>query len=312
MDAWHAWPFGPCNPLNLVPPPHTRTRPAEGPRATLRPAWSAPARAHKTTQAPPSKPHTLSLFSLPSFSFAVNTGIRRLELEERWSWAPAHSYDSTRYLDASCLIFGPGRVFVEAVDYQSKRNTAASGAPGAVRHSGDLLRSVLCEGTHTIAVDLAALDRTKVSELFITLSAWAGARLGEIRRPSVRLVNPDDPSAAASTAGFEGGDGGAATTPGASLCEYRLEDVPKAALDRFSSVVMARVYWRNADGSTPTGGIGDPGAAASGAASDGGGGQWEVEAIGHLGHGHADSYAPMVHTIQHEMGVLDTLSAWKM
>ena len=242
---------------------------------------------------------------LLSFSFAVNQGIRRLELEERWSWAPAQAYDSTRYLDASCLIFGPGRVFVEAVDYQSKRNSAAAGAPGAVRHSGDLLRSVLCEGTHTIAVDLDALDPARVSELFITLSAWAGARLGEIRHPSVRLANPE-------VSGGPGCDGGGEA---ASLCEYRLEDVPKAALDRYSSVVMCRVYRRGADGSTPTGGLGGGGVGAGGPVvlnGDATAGGWEVEAVGHLGHGHADAYAPMIHTIQHELGVVDALSAWKM
>ena len=291
---------------------HTRSRPSLSP---------SPSPAH-------SLPHTPSPFpSLPALhhSFAVNQGIRRLELEERWSWAPAHAYDSTRYLDASCLIFGPGRVFLEAVDYQSKRNTAASGAPGAVRHSGDLLRSVLCEGTHTIGLDLAALDPARAPELFITLSSWAGARLGEIRRPAVRLVNPDEPDptvVSTTAAGGQQAEGGA--TQGAPLCEYRLEDVPKAALDRFSSVVMARVYWRAGDGSTPTGGVGGGGAggglgaplpaapSAAGAGAPRAGGQWEVEAIGHLGHGHADCYAPMIHTIQHELGVVDALSAWKM
>jgi hypothetical protein len=244
-------------------------------------------------------------------SYAVNRGIRRLELEERWSWAPAQAYDSTRYLDASCLIFGPGRTFIEAVDYQTKRNSAAVGAPGAaVRHSGDLLRSVLCEGTHTIAVDLDALDPARVSELFITLSAWAGARLGEIRRPSVRLTNPDDPAGAG--------------TGGAALCEYRLEDVPRSALDKYSSVVMCRVYRRGADGSTPTmtapeGGLADwsgsgvgTGGGGTGSAGGSPAGGWEVEAIGHLGHGHADSYGPMVHVIQHELGVVDALAGWKM
>lgn len=28
--------------------------------------------------------------------YSVDGGIRRLELEERWSWAQAQSYDSTR------------------------------------------------------------------------------------------------------------------------------------------------------------------------------------------------------------------------
>ena len=266
---------------------HTRTR-AQRARA-------AGARLTLTHGSPSPTNHTLT-------RFAVNQGIRRLELEERWSWAPAQAYDSTRYLDASCLIFGPGRVFVEAVDYQSKRNTAASGAPGAVRHSGDLLRSVLCEGTHTIAVDLDALDPARVSELFITLSAWAGARLGEIRRPSVRLSNPE---------GTEGGGPAGGPPAAACLCEYRLEDVPKAALDRYSSVVMCRVYRRGADGSTPTGGVGAGTASAANPTTVPGGG-WEVEAVGHLGHGHADAYAPMIHTIQHELGVVDALSAWKM
>ena len=182
---------------------------------------------------------------------------------------PAPSTPS--YLDASCLIFGPNRQFIEVVDYQSKRNTARSGADGAVRHSGDMLRSVLCEGTHTISVDLDRLE-PGVSELFISLSAWAGARLGEIQCPRVALTNGDTR---------------------APLCEYRLEGVPKDALDTYSSVVMCRVF-RGAAG---------PGGAPGG---------WQVEAIGQLGHGHADAYDPLLHCIRHELALADTLAGWKM
>ena len=171
---------------------------------------------------------------------AVPRGMQRLELEEKWAWAPSQTYDATRhdgpgggkgragggggvdpavpvawvgrrgrarplpgrrqqpsgppllhpvadaappshplpsYLDASCLIFGPGRTFMEAVDYQAKRNTPRAGGDRAVVHSGDVLRSVLCEGTHTLSVSLDRLS-PGVEELFICLSAWAGARLG--------------------------------------------------------------------------------------------------------------------------------------
>ena len=168
-------------------------------------------------------------------------------------------------------MFGLNRQFIEVVDYQSKRNSARSGGDGAIRHSGDMLRSVLCEGTHTISVDLDRLDPA-VAELFISLSAWAGARLGEIRCPSVTLTNPDTR---------------------APLCEYRLEGVPKDALDTYSSVVMCRVF-------------------RGGAGPAGGGGGWQVEAVGQLGHGHADAYDPLLHCIRHELALADTLAGWKM
>ena len=280
--------------------------------------------------------------------YSVDSGIRRLELEERWSWEARSSYDSTRYLDASCLVFGPQRTFLEAVDYQSKRNTARSGGEGAIRHSGDMLRSVLCEGTHTVSVDLDRLS-PEVSELFICLSAWAGARLGEIRAPSVTLVDPDAAATARRSGSEMGGGGGnddgsgdratTAATAGA-LCEYRLEGVSKADLDRYSSVVMCRVYRDNgtsptaalnvggafgggvnafsSGGSTPVGGTGDADnnddsrRLASSAHSPSSRSQWRVEAIGQLGHGHADNYEPLLGTIRNELSLADSLAGWKV
>lgn len=279
--------------------------------------------------------------------YAVDAGIRRLELEERWSWEARSSYDSTRYLDASCLVFGPQRSFLEAVDYQSKRNSARSGSDGAIRHSGDLLRSVLCEGTHTISVDLDRLS-PDVTELFICLSAWAGARLGEIRAPSVTLVDPD-----AVGGGAGGGeDVGAKASAAGALCEYRLDGVGRDDLDRYSSVVMCRVY--RDSGSSPTVPVGGGGAAGGvvNAFSSGGstpvagdaeggdpastsgrqrlppstgapsfGGQlhqhrqqqsWRVEAIGQLGHGHADNYEPLLASIRNELSLADSLAGWKV
>jgi len=288
--------------------------------------------------------------------YSVDAGIRRLELEERWSWEARSSYDSTRYLDASCLVFGPNRTFLEAVDYQSKRNTQRSGFEGAIRHSGDLLRSVLCEGTHTISVDLDRLS-SEVTELFICLSAWAGARLGEIRAPSVTLVDPDVTGTAARRSEMGGGGGGGsggggnddgsntpssttatATTAGA-LCEYRLEGVSKVDLDRYSSVVMCRVYRDNgtsptaalncgfggggvvntfsSGGSTPVAGGEDNSSARLPASTSPGGSsspssQWRVEAIGQLGHGHADNYEPLLGTIRNELSLADSLAGWKV
>lgn len=278
--------------------------------------------------------------------YSVVSGICRLELEERWSWEARSSYDSTRYLDASCLVFGASRTFVEAIDYQSKRNTARSGGEGAIRHSGDLLRSVLCEGTHTISVDLDRLS-SDVSELFICLSAWAGARLGEIRAPSVTLVDPDA-AAATRKSEVETGNGGSTddgdrtpTTAAGALCEYRLEGVGKADLDRYSSVVMCRVYRDN--GTSPTAALSGSGGggfgggvintfSSGGSTPVGGGGggadaendsyrlptssysrsQWRVEAIGQLGHGHADNYEPLLGTIRNELSLADSLAGWKV
>ena len=273
--------------------------------------------------------------------YSVDSGIRRLELEERWSWEARSSYDSTRYLDASCLVFGPNRQFLEAVDYQSKRNSARSGGEGAIRHSGDLLRSVLCEGTHTISVDLDRLN-SDISELFICLSAWAGARLGEIRAPSVTLVDPDVAAAASKSEMGGAGDeddraAAAAPATAGALCEYRLEGVSKADLDRYSSVVMCRVY--RDTGTSPTGALNGGGGAinafSSGGSTPVGGGdgdnndssssrlasslaspssrsQWRVEAIGQLGHGHADNYEPLLGTIRNELSLADSLAGWKV
>lgn len=273
--------------------------------------------------------------------YSVDSGIRRLELEERWSWEARSSYDSTRYLDASCLVFGPNRQFLEAVDYQSKRNSARSGGEGAIRHSGDLLRSVLCEGTHTVSVDLDRLS-SEVSELFICLSAWAGARLGEIRAPSVTLVDPDVAAAARKSEMGGAGDeddraAAAAPATAGALCEYRLEGVSKADLDRYSSVVMCRVY--RDTGTSPTGALNGGGGAvnafssggstpvggsdgadndssssrlASSLASPSSRSQWRVEAIGQLGHGHADNYEPLLGTIRNELSLADSLAGWKV
>ena len=46
-------------------------------------------------------------------------------------------------------------------------------AAGAVTHSGDLLRHSLCEGSHTITVELTSLSPA-VRELYITMSAYCG------------------------------------------------------------------------------------------------------------------------------------------
>ena len=46
-------------------------------------------------------------------------------------------------------------------------------AAGAVTHSGDLLRHSMCEGSHTITVELASLSPA-VRELYISMSAYCG------------------------------------------------------------------------------------------------------------------------------------------
>ena len=81
-----------------------------------------------------------------------------------------------RYLDASCLLFGPGQQFLEVVDYQRKQSSSLVGEPGAVRHSGDQLDEAARSGRHTIKIDLAKLI-PGVAELFMTLSSYGPARL---------------------------------------------------------------------------------------------------------------------------------------
>ena len=68
-------------------------------------------------------------------------------------------------------------------------------------------------------------------------------------------------------------------------------------------------------GSTPVGG-GDADADSSSrlaaSASPFSRSQWRVEAIGQLGHGHADNYEPLLGTIRNELSLADSLAGWKV
>merc|ERR1712203_651615 len=59
---------------------------------------------------------------------------------------------------------------------------------GALVHSGDQLDHGKQSGFHQIHVQLDSLPRAG-QYLYITVSAWSGARLRDIRQPSVRLLD---------------------------------------------------------------------------------------------------------------------------
>merc|ERR1719265_917780 len=59
--------------------------------------------------------------------------------------------------------------------------------PGVLSHSGDQLDDAKQSGFHQIHVQLDGLP-SNVQYLYITVSAWDGAKLREIQQPFVRLL----------------------------------------------------------------------------------------------------------------------------
>ncbi|KAK9822684.1 hypothetical protein WJX81_000366 [Elliptochloris bilobata] len=191
-----------------------------------------------------------------------------VELLEDWAWKSNHGIETTRYLDASCLLFGADKKFLEVVDFDRRRSSEKVGVRGAVVHSGDMLRHSVCEGVHTITVELTSLSPA-VRELFITMSAYCG-RLKDILRPKVRLKDP---------------------ASGETLCQYEMEEQPNEERERCSSVIMCRVF-RQESGPKA--------------------GNWEVEAIGHMGQGDANDYGPIIYFIQETQRMADVMASWSM
>jgi stress response protein SCP2 len=140
--------------------------------------------------------------------FSAASGLRRVVFTNDWSYAG----DQTVYLDATCLVY-KGKERWHTVDYS---NTHVE--DGAIRHSGDMMRDG--GGTHTIHIDLNALDEAITSCIFV-ISAYANATLNDILSPSIAFTDAD-------------------ATNSTPLCTYDL-----AAQDKVSyltSVVMCKLY----------------------------------------------------------------------
>eukprot|EP01026_Neomeris_dumetosa_P035059 TRINITY_DN2804_c0_g1_i3.p1 TRINITY_DN2804_c0_g1~~TRINITY_DN2804_c0_g1_i3.p1 ORF type:complete len:977 (+),score=62.34 TRINITY_DN2804_c0_g1_i3:158-2932(+) len=158
----------------------------------------------------------VSKILLKGETYTTPPNIKQINMEERWGWAG----DVVKYLDASCLLFGKDRQFLEAVDYS--HTTSHVTAPFAINHSGDILDHEYSEGLHTISINLKALPQ-EVESMYIVMSSWAGAKLDNIKQPFVSLVDP---------------------ATNTSLCDYHLEDLKKEVACAASSVIMCRIYRR--------------------------------------------------------------------
>ncbi len=149
--------------------------------------------------------------------------VAAVELTDRWQW---RAHTGSRYLDASILLYAPPthtstsrHTCIETIDYRHTRSTHTA-HPSAVTHSGDVMDYESNSGLHTVSINLEKLG-PHIGEIFIVVSAFAGATLGDIVQPMVELKDP---------------------ATGVSLCEYHLEQQGREVRERMSSVVMGRVY----------------------------------------------------------------------
>ena len=114
-------------------------------------------------------------------------------------------------------------VDVGVVDYSNRVYPAESFH--AVTHSGDQIDGARREGVHSIDLRLRSLRRTQC--MFFTMSAWAGAKLRDIRQPHVRLYDK---------------------ASGHELCRYNFCDTERSATVAYgdsSCVIMCKVWRRD-------------------------------------------------------------------
>jgi stress response protein SCP2 len=140
--------------------------------------------------------------------YSASSDLSRVVFNDKWGFN-----GSTKYLDATVLLM-KGKTIAETIDYS---NTSSS--DGAVRHSGDQIGNH--SGTHTIDIDLGALDKNTTSLVFV-LSAWASATLSDISSASVAFRDAE------------------ASEEEEPLCQYRLQAHDKVA--SLTSVVMCKLY----------------------------------------------------------------------
>lgn len=135
--------------------------------------------------------------------YSTDENLRRVVFRDDWTYT-----GGTKYLDATCLVYKGSELFA-TVDYT---NTTSRG----IRHSGDVMRAN--GGTHTIEIDLQALDPA-VTSCYFVISAWANATLFDILSPSISFSNAEDDT---------------------ELCRYDLDAHDKVSY--LTSVVMCRLY----------------------------------------------------------------------
>lgn len=90
----------------------------------------------------------VSKILLKGESYSAPVNMRRAKMLETWRWVGV----GTKFLDASCLVYGFGGEFLEVVDYSRR-----VGVNGAVRHSGDVIDYNINQGTHTITISFAGI-----------------------------------------------------------------------------------------------------------------------------------------------------------
>lgn len=144
--------------------------------------------------------------------YSASSELQRVVFQDHWT------FDSTMYLDASCLLYS-GKRLVSTVDYSNR-----SFQQGAVDHSGDVMTTN--DGTHTINIDLQALDMTITCCVFV-LSAFSQATLVDVKSASVSFRDADSPP------------------DSAPLCVYHLESHDK--VPHLKSIIMCKLYRTSTD-----------------------------------------------------------------
>jgi len=118
-------------------------------------------------------------------SFLAAATLNEVDLEEHWSWADGE----TKFLDATCVLYDVKHQKLGHLDYSQTSFVRANGkaVPRTVLcHSGDQIDNEKQSGFHQIGLGLNSLP-AEVHYLYITVSSWMGARLKDIKQPSVRL-----------------------------------------------------------------------------------------------------------------------------
>lgn len=156
-------------------------------------------------------------------SFLAAATLNAIDLEEHWSWAGGE----VKYLDATCLLYDGTHKLLGHLDYSRTTfvNTNGTSLPASIlSHSGDQLDHDKQSGFHQISCALNSLPKD-IHYLYITVSSWMGARLKDIRQPSVRLCEKG----------------------GQELCRYNIESV-----DGENTAILMCVLHRRVDRSTST------------------------------------------------------------